>query len=135
MAKKSKKASDYRDWSPADLATLKREFKKCDSVLDLAGRLKRSPGAVRQKAFALGLTRRGPVKKVVQNAAPKKAAVKAKAKAAKPKRSAPKRLTEKEVRTIADGPKKAARPRKSRAKPKPEAPAVPLPTTPEAGSV
>ena len=67
MAKKTKKQD--KPWTDKALAILDREFATCKSVTQLAKRLKRTPGALRQKAHARGLRRR-PVKTRAKKAGP-----------------------------------------------------------------
>jgi hypothetical protein len=52
MAKKSVR----RSWSPSDVRTLKSLAKKKTRAGAIARQLKRTEGATRQKAFAMGLS-------------------------------------------------------------------------------
>jgi hypothetical protein len=54
MAKKANKAT-RESWSKSDLASLKKHSKSKSRVDDIAKALKRTAGALRQKAYALGL--------------------------------------------------------------------------------
>ena len=54
MAKKTKRRT-RRDWSKEDLRELKRHSKDKMPVAKIAKALKRTPGALRQKAVSLGL--------------------------------------------------------------------------------
>ncbi len=57
MAKKAKKSSrtKRRAWAKADVAALKQHSKQKSPVVSIARTLKRSAGAIRQKALSLGL--------------------------------------------------------------------------------
>lgn len=61
-------ASKKREWTKDDLKLMKAEF-PTTPVEKLARKMKRTPGALRQKAFAMGLRKRG--KKVATKAKPK----------------------------------------------------------------
>jgi len=52
----TKKVSTRRAWTPEHLRTLKTLAKKKTHAASIAKTLKRSEGATRQKAFALGLS-------------------------------------------------------------------------------
>ena len=52
----AKKASKRREWTPADVKTLKTLAKKKTKAGRIAKALKRTEGATRQKAFSLGLS-------------------------------------------------------------------------------
>jgi hypothetical protein len=54
MAKKTKHRTP-REWSAADLRELKAHSKAKTSVVKIAKAMKRSPGALRQKARNLGM--------------------------------------------------------------------------------
>jgi hypothetical protein len=77
----SKKAPSRRPWTKEDVRTLKGMARK-EPASKIAKSLKRTEGATRQKATALGISlntarKRAPVKKAVaKKAAPKKAAPK-----------------------------------------------------------
>jgi hypothetical protein len=51
-----KKASKRREWTPAQVRTLKTLARKKTHAARIAKTLKRSEGATRQKAFTLGLS-------------------------------------------------------------------------------
>jgi hypothetical protein len=56
MAKKAKKSrTKRRAWTGADVTSLKSHSKKKSPVTQIARLLKRSAGAIRQKALSLGL--------------------------------------------------------------------------------
>jgi len=57
MAKKAKKSSrtKRRAWTKADVASLKQHSRSKSPVVSIARTLKRSAGAIRQKALSLGL--------------------------------------------------------------------------------
>ena len=57
MAKKAKKSSrtKRRAWTKADVSSLKQHSKQKSPVVSIARTLKRSAGAIRQKALSLGL--------------------------------------------------------------------------------
>jgi hypothetical protein len=57
MAKKAKKSSrtKRRAWTKGDVASLKQHSKQKSPVVSIARTLKRSAGAIRQKALSLGL--------------------------------------------------------------------------------
>ena len=97
MAKAPKSAPSRRPWAPEDVKTLKSLARK-EPASAIAKALKRTEGATRQKATALGVslnTTRGraaakksaPKKAAAKKAAPKKAA----AKKAAPKKAAAKK--------------------------------------------
>lgn len=52
MAKKKKVVR--REWTPADLRTLKKHSKDRTPVLKISKEMKRTAGALRQKALVLG---------------------------------------------------------------------------------
>ena len=57
---------DRRDWTTADVKTMKSLAKQRVSARDIAGQLQRTESAVRQKAYAIGLSlslRRGKAKR------------------------------------------------------------------------
>jgi hypothetical protein len=55
---KAKKANPRAEWTKEHLKMLKTRFPKEEHLKDLAHDLGRSEGAIRQKAFAEGITRR-----------------------------------------------------------------------------
>ena len=58
MAKKAMKKSSRtkrRAWTKADVTSLRQHSKKKSPVAQIARQLKRSAGAIRQKALSLGL--------------------------------------------------------------------------------
>ncbi len=81
----SKKAPARRPWSKEDVRTLKGLARK-EPASKIAKNLKRTEGATRQKATALGISlntarkRAAPKKAAPKKAAPKKAAAKKRAK-------------------------------------------------------
>ena len=52
----AKKVSKRREWTPAQVRTLKTLARKKTHAARIAKTLKRSEGATRQKAFTLGLS-------------------------------------------------------------------------------
>jgi hypothetical protein len=55
MAKTTKKRVVRRDWTRDEVRELKRHSKDKTRVKAISRALKRTPGAVRQKAYALGI--------------------------------------------------------------------------------
>jgi hypothetical protein len=51
-----KKASKRREWTPAQVRTLKTLARKKTHAAKIAKALKRTEGATRQKAFSMGLS-------------------------------------------------------------------------------
>jgi hypothetical protein len=56
MAKTTKKVAVRRDWTRDDVKELKRHSKDKTRVKAISRALKRTPGALRQKAYALGIS-------------------------------------------------------------------------------
>ena len=55
MAKKAKSRTKRKAWTKADVTALRTHSKKKTPVVSIARTLKRSAGAIRQKALSLGL--------------------------------------------------------------------------------
>jgi hypothetical protein len=56
MAKTTKKVAVRRDWTRDDVKELKKHSKDKTPVKTVSRALKRTPGALRQKAYALGIS-------------------------------------------------------------------------------
>jgi hypothetical protein len=55
MAKTTKKVAVRRDWTRDDVKELKKHSKDKTPVKTVSRALKRTPGSLRQKAYALGI--------------------------------------------------------------------------------
>jgi hypothetical protein len=56
MAKKAKKRAARRPWSKADERELRAHSKNKSPIKSVVKSMRRTPGALRQKAFSLGLS-------------------------------------------------------------------------------
>ena len=56
MATTTKKVAVRRDWTRDDVKELKKHSKDKTRVKTISRTLKRTPGALRQKAYALGIS-------------------------------------------------------------------------------
>lgn len=55
MKRPAKKKPARREWTPADLRTLKKHSKDRTPVVKISKEMKRTVGALRQKAIVLGI--------------------------------------------------------------------------------
>ncbi|MFL6837878.1 MAG: hypothetical protein ACJ8FZ_11300 [Bradyrhizobium sp.] len=55
MKRPTKKKPTRREWTPADLRTLKKHSKDRTPVVKISKEMKRTVGALRQKALVLGV--------------------------------------------------------------------------------